>query len=65
LENGFDQVLGLRTRDENRGSNDQVHAPEFLMSGNVLRGNATGAFGESSIIAHLLIGGEFALGMRE
>jgi hypothetical protein len=64
-QHSFDYVLSLRAWDENRGSNDEVHAPEFLMSRDVLRGDATGALGESNIIAGLLFGGKFALGMRE
>src|SRR5690349_14542781 len=35
FENGFDQVLGLRTRDEYCGRNQQVQSPEFLVSGDV------------------------------
>src|SRR5579859_2518170 len=62
-QRSLNQVLGLWTRNENRRSNDEVHPPEFLMSSDVLRGNATGALGESSIITHLFFGGQFAFGV--
>jgi hypothetical protein len=65
LQNGFDYMLSLRARDQDRGSHDEVHAPEFLMSDDVLRRHATGAFGQCSIVTSLLVGAEFAFGMRE
>src|ERR1700728_1291215 len=58
-------MLGFRTRNQNRGRHDEIHTPEFLMAGDVLCWNAAGAFGESGVISILLIGREFALGMRE
>ena len=64
LEHGFDHVLGLRARNQDRGRDDEIHAPEFLMAGDVLRWNAAGALGERSIVASLFVGCEFALGMR-
>jgi hypothetical protein len=58
-------MFSFWTRNEHRGCNDQIHAPEFLMSGDVLRRDATGAFRESGIIASLLFAAKFVLGMRE
>ncbi len=62
-EHSLDHVLGFRTRNEHGRSNDQVHAPELLMSGDVLGGHAAFAFGQGLVIAALLVRGEFALGM--
>ena len=56
-------MFGFGAGDEDGGSDDEVYAPEFLMSGDVLRGNAAGALGESGFVAGLLVGGEFALGV--
>lgn len=56
-------MFGFGAGDEDGGSDDEVHAPEFLMSGDVLRGNTTGALGESGLVAGLLVGGELALGV--
>src|SRR5438552_17071754 len=53
----LDQMLGLRARNVNRGSDDEVHPPEFLMSNDVLCRDATDALGESSLIPRLLVGG--------
>ena len=64
IQHGLDQVFGLGTRDEHRRRDDEIHAPEFLMPGDVLRGNAAGAFGQRGVIATLLIDAEFALRMR-
>ena len=58
-------MLGLGTRNKHGGGDDEVHAPEFLMTSDVLRGHAAGAFGESGFVASLLVGSKFALGMRE
>ena len=62
-EHGLDHVLGFRTRNEHGRSNDQIHAPEFLMSGDVLGGHAAFAFGQGLVVAALFVRGEFALGM--
>ena len=62
---GFDQVLGFGARDEDRGRHDQVEPPEFLVAGDVLRGDALGALCQGFVVAGLLFGGEFALGMGE
>ena len=63
FEHGFDDVLGLGARDQHGWRDYEVHAPEFLMSRDVLCGNAASALGKSGIIAAGLFGGEFALGM--
>ena len=56
-------MLGFRTRNEHGWSNDQIHAPELLVSGDVLGGHAPFAFGQGLVVAALLVGREFALGM--
>ncbi len=61
----FNHVLSLRARNQDCGGDDEIHSPEFLMAGDVLCWNAAGAFGESRVITSLLIGREFAFGMRE
>jgi len=61
FENGFDDVFGLGTRNQNRRRDDEVHTPEFLMAGDVLRRNSTGALGKGSVIASRFVGGELAL----
>ena len=65
IEHGFHHVLGLRARDEHRRGNQQVKAPEFLMSGDVLRGAAAGAIADDLIIFFLLGSGKLALRMSE
>src|SRR5450755_2440461 len=61
----LDGVLSLRPRDQHRRTDDQVHAPEFLVPGNVLRGHAAGALVESRFISRLFILAQFAFWMRE
>ncbi len=65
FEHGLDHMLGLGTRNQDRGRHDEIHAPEFLMARDVLSGDATGAFCERLFVTVLLIIGEFAFGMRE
>src|SRR3954467_15182317 len=62
-ENCFDDVLRLGSWNQHRRRNDEVHAPEFLVSGNVLRGNPSGALGERRAVATMLIFSELAFGM--
>src|SRR5689334_3569453 len=63
FENGFDQVLGLRTRDEYCGRNQQVQSPEFLVSGDVLRGASASTLLNDFVVSGLLFPSELALGM--
>ena len=63
LQNSFDQLFGLGAGDEDGGGDDEIQAPEFLMAGDVLRGNAAGAFGESGFISSGFVGGQLALGV--
>ena len=64
LKHGFDDVLGFGARYQDGWGHDQIHAPEFLMAGDVLRGDSTGALGQGCIIASRFIIGELSLGMR-
>src|SRR6185369_17560365 len=52
-EHRLDYVFGLRTRNEHVRRNDEVHAPEFLMSGDVLRGHAAFALVQGVVVAAL------------
>ena len=61
LQHAFDYVLSLGARDENGGSDYQIHAPEFLMAGDVLRGDTAAPLGESPVIACSFVGSEFVL----
>ena len=63
LEHGFDQVLGFRARDQDSRADDEVQSPEFLVAGDVLRGNAASALLEGFVVASLFVGRKFALGM--
>lgn len=63
IQHGFYHVLGFGARDEDGGGDDEVHTPEFLMAGNVLRGDTTGALVQSGLVAGGFVGREFALGM--
>ncbi len=64
LQDGFDYVLGFGARYEDRGTDDEVHAPKFLMAGNILRGNAACTLGECGFIATGFVRCKFAFGMR-
>ncbi len=63
VEHSLHQVLGFRTRDEDSRADDEVQPPEFLVPGDVLRGNAASALLEGFLVAGLFVGGKFALGM--
>src|SRR5208282_4366533 len=49
--------------DQHRRRDDQVHPPEFLVAGDVLRRLAGGALGDGFGVACLLVGREFVLRM--
>jgi hypothetical protein len=57
-------MLGFGARDEHCRRDDEVHAPELLMAGDVLRGDAPCALGERGIVTGCFIRGEFAFGVR-
>src|SRR5580692_3103725 len=65
FQDGFNYVLSFWTGNEYCGSDDEVHAPEFLVAGNVLCGHSAGALLERFLIAGLFFSREFALGMSE
>jgi len=62
-KDGFDEVLGFGTRNEDGRRDDEVKSPELLMAGDVLCGHALGALGEGFVVAGVFLGTEFALGM--
>ena len=63
FQHGFDYVLGLGTRDQHRRRDDQVHPPEFLMTGDVLRRLAGRSLGDGFVVARLFVGGQLIFGM--
>jgi len=63
IEDGFDEVLGLRAWDEHGGGDEKVGAPELLVSGEVLQGLSGGAASDELVVLHLLGGGQLALGV--
>src|SRR5438105_5919414 len=65
FKNSFDYMLSLRTRNQHRRGDDQIHSPEFLMTRDVLCWDAARAFREHSLVASLLLRTQFALGMCE
>src|SRR5438067_588570 len=58
-------MLGLRPRNQNGGRYDEVHSPEFLMSGNVLRWHTARTLRQRRVIAGFFVRIEFALRMRK
>src|ERR1700732_2238683 len=58
-------MLSFGARDEHGRRADQIHAPEFLMTGDVLSGNAAGALGERAVVPRYFVVAEFAFGMGE
>src|SRR2546425_934572 len=54
-QRGFDHVLGFWTRNKHGWADDKVHAPEFLMPGDVLRWNTLQALVEGLMVARLLV----------
>jgi hypothetical protein len=65
LQDGFDQVLGFWARDEDVGGDLQEEAVELLLAGDVLDGLVLQAAGDEGVVVGLVLGGEFAVGMRE
>ena len=63
FQHGFDHVLGFRAGNEHGWRHDKVHAPEFLVAGNVLGGHAAFAFGQGVVIPILFVRGELAFGV--
>ena len=63
FKNGFHYMLGFRPRNQHRGRNQKVQAPEFLMPGDVLRGTATGALTNDFIVTGLVVFTKLALRM--
>src|SRR5258708_13235468 len=56
-------MLGFGTWTQHSRRDDQVQAPKFLVSGDVLRGTSTGALGHNFFIARLLVRRKLALGV--
>jgi len=64
-EDGFDEMLGLRARDEDGGGDAEVEAVELLVAGDVLDGLVEEAASEALLVEGLLLRGEFADGVGE
>src|SRR5689334_16992497 len=56
-------MFSLRSRNEHRRRDNKIHAPEFLMTGNVLHRHSASALAYRLVIAALLVVRQFALGM--
>jgi hypothetical protein len=63
LQDGFNHMLSFRPGDKHGRRDNQVHAPEFLVAGDVLGGHATGTFGQGLIIACDFVFGQPAIAM--
>lgn len=53
-QDGFDQMFGLWARNQHGGGHDQIEPSEFLVAGDVLRGDAFGALGQRFVVPRLL-----------
>ena len=58
---GFNQMLGLRPGNKDGGSDNQVHSPEFLVPGDVLRRDTVSPLRESLVVAGEFLGRKFSL----
>ncbi len=65
LQHGFDDVLSFGAGYEHCARHDEVHAPEFLVSSDVLCRDAAGALAQRILQASLFFSCEFAFGMSE
>src|SRR5579872_2696846 len=59
----FYYMLGFRTRNQHRPGDDKIHAPELLVAGDVLRGNALRTLGEGIVVTSFLLSRELMLWM--
>jgi len=59
----FNQVFGLRARNEDGGRNDEVESPKLLVSGDVLCRESAGTPTDELLVALDLVGGQIALRM--
>jgi hypothetical protein len=57
-------VLGLGSRDQHGRRDDQIHAPEFLVTCNVLRGNAADSLRQRDFVASRFLGSQVTLRVR-
>src|SRR6476646_5404347 len=55
FKHGLYYMLSFRSRDQYRGRDEQIEPPEFLMSGDVLRGTATRSFTNHFVVARLVV----------
>jgi hypothetical protein len=65
LENGFYEVLGLRTRNKNRRSDFEGKAVELLLTGDVLDGLVFKAASNVGFVDGFFDGGELARRMSQ
>ena len=62
-ERRLHDLLGFRTRNQDRGVDEKVEAPEFLVAGDVLRRLAVEALAQIASVVNPLDLGQFALGV--
>jgi hypothetical protein len=65
VQDGFDEVLGLGSRDEGRGGDFEVEAEELLLAGDVLERLVAEAAVEERLVGGALLGREGTVGMSE
>lgn len=63
FQDSFDHMLSFRARDQDCGSDDEIHAPELLVACDVLRGDAFRALRQSFVVTGLLFLRQFAFGV--
>lgn len=64
FQNSFDYMLSLGTRNQDGRCDDEVHAPKFLVAGDVLRGNAATSLGKGELITSYFVGAQIAFRVR-
>jgi hypothetical protein len=62
-QHGLNHMLGLGAGDKDGRGDDEVHAPELLVSGDVLGGDALRALGKGIIVASYVLRAQILLGM--
>ena len=52
-------MLCLGAWDQNGRADDEIHPPEFLVAGDVLRGDAAATLGQGTFVARVFFCGNF------
>jgi hypothetical protein len=65
LQDGFDEVLGLRARDEDGRGDVESEAIELLLACDVLDGLVAESAGDAAFVEGLLVRGELVVGVSD